>query len=57
MTAPHDSAQCRARVAHPTARQAADRHYLAVVAGEIHRLALELRATHRLTPDEARGGA
>jgi hypothetical protein len=33
--------------ADPTTRRATDRHFQAVVAAEIHRLALELRAAQR----------
>ena len=36
------------RRAGPTTRRVADRHYLAVVAAEIHRLALGLRAPPRV---------
>jgi hypothetical protein len=40
----------RTRRTDPAARQATDRHYLAVIAAEIHRLALALRATPRPRP-------
>jgi hypothetical protein len=39
----------------PTTRRAADHHYLAVVAAEIHRLARELGATARSAPLGADG--
>jgi hypothetical protein len=37
-----------------TTRRAADHHYLAVVAAEIHRLALQMRSTRRAPPDLGR---
>jgi hypothetical protein len=52
MIARHGSADRHGQIqsgsrADPTARRVTDRHFRAVVAAEIHRLALELRAAQR----------
>jgi hypothetical protein len=52
MITPHGSADRHGQIqsgsrADPTARRATDRHFQAVVAAQIHRLALELRAAQR----------
>jgi hypothetical protein len=52
MLAPQGSADRHGQIesgsrADPTAQRATDRHFQAVVAAEIHRLALELRAAQR----------
>jgi hypothetical protein len=56
MIAQHGSANRASQIpsgsrADPTARRASDRHFHAVVAGQIHRLALELRAAQRPRSD------
>jgi hypothetical protein len=52
MLAPQGSADRQGQIqsssrAEPTAQRATDRHFEAVVAAEIHRLALELRTAQR----------
>jgi hypothetical protein len=56
MIAPHGSADRHGQIQSssrpdPTAQRATDRHFQAVVAAEIHRLALELRAAQRPARD------